>query len=1158
MMRHSSFVHLHMHSQYSLLDGAIRFDEALKAAVKWKMPALAITDHGNLFGAIEFYTAAYNKGIKPIIGCELYVAPRDRFEKSPRESSENAFHLVLLCRNIKGYKNLIKLVSAGYLEGFYYRPRIDKTILEAHKDGLIALSACLKGEIPYLIQLGREKKAMEVAAFYKELFGGDGFYLELMDNKLPEQTRVNKGLLQISKELSIPVVATNDSHYLKREDAKAHDVLLCVQTGKVLSDENRMRFGTDEFYFKSPDEMAVAFRDVPEAIKATVEIAEKCNVEIDFETHHFPEFPIAADENFNQKLHGMAMDGFERRMVKLQKGDPESFEQKRSNYRERLLQELEIVKSMGFASYFLIVSDFIQYAKQKGIPVGPGRGSVAGSLVAYCLNITDIDPIKYNLLFERFLNPERRSMPDIDIDFCMVGRDEVIRYVCQKYGEENVAQIITFGKMQAKGVIRDVGRVLSMPYGEVDRIAKLIPPALNITLDEALKQETRLRELVASDSRVGDLMEIAKSLEGLARHASTHAAGVVISDRPIVEYLPLYRGQKEEIVTQYDMKSVEKIGLIKFDFLGLRTLTVIDYTVRLLKERGIELDISQIDLDDEAVYRLLSSGDTVGVFQLESSGMRDLLTQMKPERFEDIIALVALYRPGPLGSNMIDDFIDRKHGRISIEYELPELEPILKDTYGVIVYQEQVMHIASSLANYSLGEADILRKAMGKKILSVMEEQKQRFVDGAASNRIDLKKANRIFDLMAKFGEYGFNKSHSAAYAMVAYQTAYLKAHYTMEFMAALLTNEKDNTDKVIKNIGECRDKGIEVLPPDINESDRDFSVTRGKIRFGLAAVKNVGITAIDTIIKSREEGGSFSSLYDFCEKVNLHKVNKRVIESLIKCGAFDFSDAHRAQLMATMERAVEIGLSSQKEQQNGQMNMFSALKPQRRGGFGKEEFPPVEPWRPKERLNFEKESLGFYVTGHPLEDYIEEIRIGADADTLAIASKKDGSKVSFAGIVSSIKEITTKKGERMAFLTAEDQNGFVEIVCFSDIYGQKGSLLKEEEPLLFHGTVDQAEESTKVILSDCELLAERARRDPQRLHLRLLAEGLSIEQLKGLKGLLNGHSGPLNVMIHLEVPGEGEVVLSLGEDICTSAEQKQITTIQELMGSQWIGDFLE
>ena len=834
-MKPLPFVHLHVHSEYSLLDGAIRFSELVPMAKQMNMPAVAVTDHGNLFGAVNFYKAAKKEGIKPIIGCEVYVAPGSRKDKSPGKNNEAGgyHHLLLLAQNKEGYKNLLKLVSSGYTEGFYYKPRIDKELLEAHSEGLIASSACLHGEIPQYYLHGQPDKAEACARWFKERFEGR-FYLELMENGIPEQGDVNKQLVELSKTLDLPLIATNDCHYLRKEDAKAHDVLLCIQTGKTIDQSDRMRFLTDHFYFKSPEEMTRAFGDIPEALTNTVLIAEQCDFDLEFGNYYFPRFPLPDDVGLEDLMEARVREGYEQRLEEIKRQDPIRLEKEAERYHARLERELGIIKQMGFAGYFLIVADFISYAQGKGIAVGPGRGSAAGSLVAYSLRITDIDPIRYNLLFERFLNPERRSMPDIDIDFCMLRRDEVLRYVTERYGEENVAQIITFGKMQARAVVRDVGRVLGMSYDEVDRIAKLIPEGIKMTLEKALQQEPRLKGMADSNAQVKDLLDIARSLEGLSRHASTHAAGVVISDRPIVEHLPLYKTPKGDIVTQFDMKCVEEIGLIKFDFLGLRTLTMIEDAVRLIGKKGEEIDVEHLALDDDDAFALLSAGDTDGVFQLESSGMKDLLTRMKPEVFEDLIALVALYRPGPLGSGMIDEFIGRKQGKIAITYELPELEPILKETYGIIVYQEQVMQIASALADYSMGQADILRKAMGKKIASVMNEQKTIFIDGAVNKGISKSLAVDIFDRIAKFGEYGFNKSHSAAYALVAYQTAYLKAHHPVEFMAALINSDKDNTDKVIRYIGECKGRGIEILPPDVNESEWDFSVTEGKIRFGL------------------------------------------------------------------------------------------------------------------------------------------------------------------------------------------------------------------------------------------------------------------------------------------------------------------------------------
>ncbi len=839
-MPSADFVHLHLHTQYSLLDGAIRIPDLIAKVKEYKMPAVAVTDHGNLFGAMEFYTQVQASGIKPIIGCEVYVAPGSRFEQSAKVGETTSYHLVLLCENEKGYRNLCKLVTKAYHEGFYYKPRIDRELLEEHHEGLVCLSGCLSGEIPSRILAGDKKGALKCASWYRDIFTPERYYLELQENAIEDQKKANRALIDLAKKLDLKVVATNDCHYLDRTDHRAHEILLCIQTGKKLDDTKRLSFSSDQFFFKSPERMAADFREIPEALKTTKLIAERCSLLLESGQIHMPRFDPGNGKALRDCFKEEAEAGFGRRLAILQeRGAVDSA--KEQEYRERLDYEIRLIQEMGFSGYFLIVADFIGFARKHGIPVGPGRGSAAGSLAAYSLGITDIDPIRYNLLFERFLNPERKSMPDIDVDFCMQGRDRVIDYVSQKYGRDKVAQIITFGRMQAKAVVRDVARVLGFPYAEADQIAKLIPDTLKMTLDKALKEEPRLREMMARPE-VAELIETARSLEGLTRHASTHAAGIVISDRPLVEHLPLYLGNKKETLTQFDMTWVEKIGLVKFDFLGLKTLTVIDQALRLIEHsRGKALDIGMIPLDDSKTFDLLSRGDTLAVFQLESSGMREVLTKFKPSVFEDLIAINALYRPGPLESGMVDDFINRKDGRTAIEYPLPQLEPILKETYGVIVYQEQVMNIATLLADYSLGEADLLRRAMGKKKVEEMAEQKSRFQKGAAKNKIDPDKATYIFELMEKFAGYGFNKSHSAAYAMVMYQTAYLKTHYPAEFMAAQLSCDAGNTDKVTVYVSECRNMGIEILPPHVNESYQDFHVVDQKIIFGLAAVKNVG-----------------------------------------------------------------------------------------------------------------------------------------------------------------------------------------------------------------------------------------------------------------------------------------------------------------------------
>lgn len=1151
-MHHSDFVHLHLHTQFSLLDGAIRLDPLFEKAREYKMPAIAMTDHGNLYGAVDFYQKAQKHGIKPIIGCEVYISPNSRLNKSgARGASDSSYHLILLVKNRKGYTNLCKLVSAGHLEGFYYRPRIDMEILKEHNEGLIALSACLHGQIPHLINRGKQEEALEMAKAYSAIFDNNRFYLELQENSIPDQKRVNEGLLEISRETGLPVVATNDCHYLNREDARAHEILLCIQTGKTMKDEQRMKFSGDDFYLKSAEEMKAAFSYAPEAIANSIEIAERCNLEMKFGEYHFPRFEAPDKLDLKDYLCQESRRGLDVILDRMNEKDPERYNKMESVYRERLEEELKIINSMGFPGYFLIVSDFIGYAKERAIPVGPGRGSAAGSLVAYALKITDIDPIPYDLLFERFLNPERVSMPDIDIDFCINGRDEVIRYVGEKYGKENVAQIITFGTMQAKAVIRDVGRAMAVPYGEVDKLAKLVPNTLNIKLEEAIRQEPKLQEAMDENPLYRDLIETARVLEGLTRHASTHAAGVVISNLPLVEYLPLYKDQKGgSITTQFSMTDVEKIGLIKFDFLGLKTLTVIEGAVNLIRSgKDPRFDVNDLPMDDEKTYELLSSGGTTGVFQLESSGMKELLIKMKPSTFEDIIALVALYRPGPLGSGMVDDFIKRKHGKTDITYDLPQLEPILKDTYGVIVYQEQVMKIASVLAGFTLGDADILRRAMGKKKPEEMAKQKEKFLEGAKSNKVNTAKAEKVFDLMAKFAEYGFNKSHSAAYALVSYRTAYLKAHYPVEFMAALLTEDMENTDKVLKNINECRDMGIEVLPPDINSSMKNFSVVGEGIRFGLGGVKNVGSAAIDAIIEVREKNGKFDSIFEFCENVDLRKVNKRVIESLIKCGAFDNTNARRSQMMSALEEAMEGAQVIQKDRLNGQVNMFGAFQAQERETHAHTALPDMDEWPENELLNYEKESLGFYITGHPLASCSADMERYATADTASISNVSDGTEVSICGIVAALKESVTKKGDKMGFVTLEDMKGTMEAVIFPEIFKESSYYLKSEEPLLFRGRTDVGEDSVKLIASQVLPLKEVRETQTKSVHFRLTTPGLEKLQIHQLKDIIEKHKGGCIPYIHVVIPNRSETIISLPEGFGISPSDEMLRDVEKLFG---------
>jgi DNA polymerase-3 subunit alpha len=1140
------FIHLHLHSQYSLLDGAIRFEELFPLVRQYGMGSVALTDHGNMFGVIEFYQGAINNGVKPIIGCEIYVAPESRLKKEPGKSKDTSYHLVILVKNQEGYRNLIRLVSLAHLEGFYYKPRVDKELLERFNTGLIALSGCLKGEIPLLLLAGKKDEAKAIAAWYKEIFNEGRFYLELQDTGLEEQRVTNQGLVELSQELGIPLVATNDCHYLRRDDAQAQDVLVCIQTGKTLKDPKRMKFSTDQFYLRSAEEMERLFTPYPEALRNTVEIAEQCNLELRFEEYHLPRFrPPVEGESLDLYLERTAHEGLERRFKYAS-----SAQEARERYVNRLHEELAIIKSMGFSGYFLIVADFIAYAKAQGIPVGPGRGSAAGSLVAYALGITDIDPLEYDLIFERFLNPERISLPDIDVDFCIEGRDEVIRYVADKYGKENVAQIITFGKMQAKAVVRDVGRVLDLPYKEVDAIAKLIPNTLNITLDQALTQEPRLTELAAHDAQVSQLLSLAHSLEGMVRHASTHAAGVVISHRPLMDYIPLYKGGNDEVVTQYAMKDVERVGLVKFDFLGLKTLTVLRKAEALIERtRGEKIELARIPLDDQETFELLGSGDTTGIFQLESSGMRDLLVKLRPETFKDLIALVALYRPGPLGSGMVDDFIKRRHKEAAVKYEVPKLREILEDTYGVIVYQEQVMRIASTLANFTLGDADILRRAMSKKDSAEMERLKEKFIEGTRRNGIERKKAERIFEMMNKFAEYGFNKSHSAAYALIAYQTAFLKVHYPIEFMAALLTCDMDNTDKVMRYVAECREKGIEVSPPDITESDWGFTVSAGKIRYGLGAVKNVGLGAVEEVMRLREGGEQPSSLFGFCEAVDLRKVNRRVIESLIKAGAFDSMGAHRSQLLLVLEDAMEHGQARQRERRGGQPALFDGLQ----SPPDHTQLPVIEEWHEQQLLSFEKEVLGFYLTSHPLMRYEADIRELTTADTETLAEMVNGAQVTIGGLVAEVKEINTKKGDQMAFLTLEDMKGRVEVIVFPDLFRKVRPYLQVDMPVVIRGALDRGEERHKVKASSVVPLDQAKKEKISKVHFRLHAPGLSKEQLLRLKEVLEENKGGCEAWLHLIVPYRSEVIMTLSPALAVEPSERMRRSVEGLFGEKTV-----
>ena len=1113
MHQHSDYVPLHLHTEYSLLDGAIKINELIALASHYRMPAVAITDHGNLFGAVEFYKKVTKAGIKPIIGCEVYVAPKSRFDKEKTDATETSFHLILLAKDNNGYKNLVTLVTKAFIEGFYYKPRIDRALLEQYSGGLIALTSCLKGEVPYYLQRGLIDKAREIALEYKHILGPENFYIEIQNNGLAEQEKVNLKLIELAKELHVGIVATNDCHYLKREDAKAHDILLCIQTGKTVTDANRLKFNSDEFYFKSPDEMKMYFKELPDAILNTRAIAERCNVDFKLGTTLLPKYEIK---------NGLSPDAFLEDLAR--KGLFEKFgPQPPDIYMERFKREIDIIKKMDYSSYFLIVWDFITHARKNGIPVGPGRGSAAGSLVSYCLDITELDPIKYGLLFERFLNPERISMPDIDVDFCKDRRAEVISYVSEKYGKDHVAQIITFGTMAAKAAIRDVGRALDFPYAEVDKIAKLVPNAPNITIDDALRTELQLKGLYESNPKVKELLDIAKRLEGLCRHASTHAAGVVISPRPLTDYTPLYKNPSDgSITTQFDMGSVENIGLLKFDFLGLKTLTIIEKTFLYIKN-GADIPVKDISLEDKKTYELLSSGQTTGIFQLESSGMREILVKMQPNRFEDLIALVALYRPGPIGSGMIDDFIKRKKGQTPVKYELLQLKDILDETYGVILYQEQVMRIANKLANFTMGQADILRKAMGKKKPEEMEKLKESFIKGAVANKISEKKATRLFDLMALFAEYGFNKSHSAAYAYLAYKTAYLKAHYPVEFMAATLSTDMDNTDKIVHMIAECRNMSIQILPPDINQSGREFKVIGNSIRFGLEAVKGVGSAAIESILDSKEKNGPFLSMEDFLKRVDTRKVNKKVIENLIKAGAFDSLGLTRARAMSLIHDSLN---GTRSRSSLGQQSIFGS----------KEELEIIKEWDEMEILSHEKEALGFYITGHPLMKYREKLLALQVKQTSELDNFYDREEVQVAGVISSIKKIQ-KRGtaETIAYFTLEDERGNIEAIAFPELYRNNIGLFKKDILVIVKGTVDRTEKGTKLVSKEISPIDSPISTNGLKCEISIKYHVANSLNLQSLRQILSGSTGncPLYLKVELE---DSQVFIATGLQVDPSS----------------------
>jgi len=1145
-MEPESFVNLHNHTEYSLLDGLCRVRDLVKAAVEAGQPAVAITDHGNMFGAVEFYNRATAVPIKPIIGMEAYVA-REPIDVKPAAGIKSSYnHLVLLAKNMEGYKNLIQLASIAYERGFYYKPRIDDEILAQHAKGLIGLSGCIKGLIPELLIKEKIHEAEDKAQQYRDIFEGD-FYLELQNHGIDDEILATERLINLAKDLNFKLVATNDGHYYKKEHADAHDVMLCINTGKTLSDPDRWTI-SNQLYFKTREEMEQLFGNIPEALDNTVEIAEKCNVLFHFDekNFHLPRFPLP--ENYQESgafpyLSDIAHEGLTRR-----------YETVTPELEERLQYELSVINKMHFSDYFLVVRDFIDYSRRHNIPVGPGRGSAAGSLVSYSLGITDLDPMKYDLLFERFLNPSRVSMPDIDIDFCKERREEVITYVREKYGDECVAHIITFGTMKAKGVVRDVGRAMNIPLDEVDVIAKLIPDGPNVSLNDAIEDTPKLKELIESNSQYQKLIEYARILEGVARHASLHAAGIVIAPQPLWEYLPLYKDQKTGgISTQYSMNYIEDMGLLKMDFLGLRTLTLINDAVTMIRQNGADLDINAIPLDDKKTYELFAQGDTVGIFQFESTGMRDYLRKLKPENIDDLIAMNALYRPGPLKMNMVDDYILRKHGKKKIEYTHEMLEPILKGTNGIIVYQEQVMRIASDLGGFSMAQADDLRKAMGKKKLDIMREYRDKFIDGAAEKGIEKKTAKEIYEYISAFAGYGFNKSHSACYAVVAYQTAYLKKHFPEEFMAATLSSEKDNPDKVATFLDECRQMGIEVLPPDILKSELKFTVSDNKILFGLGAIKNVGDAAIHSLLEERDKFRKAGNFYEFCEFIDTRTCNRKVLESLIQAGALDSLDGTRAQKFAAIEKALSFGQASQREREKGQTNIFDLGSPDEKNTFS--EYPPLpeeEEWTRNEMLTREKEMLGFYISDHPLNKYRDEVH-GLSRQTIADLKKQnENSMVRNGGIITSLKINPTRRdaNKEMAFITLEDFSDNIDAVIFPDVFAQYRELVKGDALVFITGKLSRKDPGNPKILVDKLIPIEKARESfTKKVMIRLIAQGLDDSAIDEINKIVTKAKGNCDLYIDVNTVLNDTVRMKSAK-FKVNPDTKTISSLRKLLGS--------
>ena len=1165
----AEFTHLHLHTDYSLLDGACDVDKLLKHVEGMGQKAVAMTDHGNIYGAIHFFDAAKKYDINPILGCELYICQKEDHRADPQ--GDHYHHLLVIAENDEGYRNLVRITSEASLHGFYRKPRISKKFLAEHSKGLIGFSGCLAGELCEHLTNDKYDAARTTAKQYQDIFGRGNFFLEIQDQGLELEKKIHENLFRLEKDLDIPLIATNDSHYIGHDDHHAHDVLLCVQTGSTIHDEKRFRFDGDQFFVKSAEQMLQVFSQTPEVVSRTMQFAERCHVKLNKVDNPFPQFDVPPGFTIDSYFEKICREGFRHRLDTSVRHlrDSGHLRHTTEEYEQRLQREIDCIQAMKFSGYFLIVWDFIRYAKEQDIPVGPGRGSAAGSLVSYVMGITDVDPLQGDLLFERFLNPERVSMPDIDIDFCMNRRSEVIDYVTRKYGREQVAQIITFNTMAAKASIKDVGRALAMPYGEVDKIAKLIPATIGMTIDEALKESEPLQQVYQNDPQIRELIDIARRLEGLARGAGIHAAGVVIAPEPLTNLVPLSRGKNDEIVTAYDMKAIEKIGLLKMDFLGLTTLTVIHEALRLIKVNlGITIDMETIPLDDKQTFeQVFHRALTSGVFQFESSGMRDVLRRYRPETIADLTALNALYRPGPIQGGMIDDFIDRKWGRAPVEYELPELETILKETLGVIVYQEQVMQISNVLAGYSLGEADLLRRAMGKKDPAEMARQRNRFVQGAMDKKFPQKTIEHIFELMERFAGYGFNKSHSAAYALLAYHTAYLKTHYAKEFMAALLTSEVSKPDNVVKYIKECREMGISVEPPDVRTSDADFTPHGEAIRFGLAGVKNVGQNAIASILQVRsqlvQEGKTFSSFWDFCERIDLRVMNKRVLESLIKSGALDCFGA-RAALMSAIDKAIERAQKAQRDTAAGQHGLFGLFNdiPAAGGASQQDELPNIPDWDEVQRLQHEKDVLGFYVSGHPLGKYAEKLRnLKGVVDTQTAlemtpapnTGRRDAqneNEISIAGILTGVRVAKSRKGDLYAQGSLEDLTGKIELICFPEAYKRMAENLKIDVPVLVRGVLRGEEDSApKLAISNITALEDVKLKLPSSMRIRIALDRVGEPALTELHAMMIATPGSGKILLDFEQRDDYLVVLE-PEGLGVAADKAFIERVEELVGA--------